>query len=59
MALAEQSAAQSSARMAGVEESDEKLRNELQKLRNELAAAKHTTATLAKELEEGERKRAR
>ncbi len=52
MAVAEQAAAQSSARMAGVEESEEKLRNEL-------AAAKHTSATLAKELEEAERKGSR
>lgn len=52
MQLAEQAAAQSSARIAGVEESEEKLRNEL-------AAAKHTCATLATELEEAERKRAR
>jgi hypothetical protein len=38
--------------MAGVEESE-------CKVRNELAAAKLTCATLAKELEEAERKRAR
>jgi len=38
--------------MAGVEESEEKLRNEL-------AAAKQTCKTLANELEEAERKCAR